>query len=76
LLLQGAAEDKTKGIAITRLMYVSMLSYRQMSIHLQVLLKEGLLEYDDVEEVYKVTSQGLQFLELYTKMAEMLEPIS
>jgi predicted transcriptional regulator len=75
LLLQRAAEDKTRGIAITRLMYVSMLSYRQMSVHLQVLLKEGLLEYDDVEEVYKVTSQGLQFLELYTKMAELLEGV-
>jgi predicted transcriptional regulator len=76
LLLQGAAEDKTRGIAIARLMYVSMLSYRQMSVHLQVLLKEGLLEYDDVEEVYKITTKGLQFLELYAKMAEMLEPIS
>jgi predicted transcriptional regulator len=56
-------------------MYASMLSYRQMSVHLQVLLKERLLEYDDLK-VYKVTSRGLQFLELYTKMAEMLEPIS
>jgi predicted transcriptional regulator len=56
-------------------MYLSMLSYRQMSVHLQVLLKEGLLEYDDVEKVYKVTFQGLQFLELYTKMAELLEGV-
>jgi 23S rRNA (uridine2552-2'-O)-methyltransferase len=46
-----------------------------MSVHLQVLLKEGLLEYDDVEKVYKVTFQGLQFLELYTKMAELLEGV-
>jgi predicted transcriptional regulator len=76
LLLQRAAEDKTRGIAITRLMYLSMLSYSQMSDHLQVLLKEGLLEYDDVEKVYKVTSQGLQFLELYAKMTEMLKPIT
>jgi predicted transcriptional regulator len=75
LILQRAAEDKTRGIAITRLMYVSMLSYCQMSVHLQVLLKKGLLEYDDVEKVYKVTSQGLQFLELYTKMAELLEGV-
>lgn len=74
-LLQGAAAEKTKGITITRLMYASMLSYRQMSVHLQVLLKERLLEYDDLK-VYKVTSRGLQFLELYTKMAEMLEPIT
>jgi predicted transcriptional regulator len=57
------------------LMYASMLSYRQMSVHLQVLLKERLLEYDDLEKVYKITSRGLQFLELYTKMAEILEGV-
>jgi predicted transcriptional regulator len=52
-----------------------MLSYRQMSVHLRVLLKEGLLEYDDLEKVYNITSRGLQFLELYTKMAEILEGV-
>jgi predicted RNA-binding protein with TRAM domain len=46
-----------------------------MSVHLQVLLKERLLEYDDLEKVYKVTSRGLQFLELYSKMAEILEGV-
>jgi predicted transcriptional regulator len=56
-------------------MYASMLSYRQMSGHLRVLLKERLLEYDDIKKVYKATSRGLQFLELYTKMSEMLEAV-
>lgn len=42
-LLQGAAAENTKGIRITRLMYASLLSYRQMTLHLQVLLKERLL---------------------------------
>ena len=75
-LLRGAFAEETEGITITSLMFASMLSYRQMNIHLQVLLKDRLLEYDEQKKVYKITMKGLQFVELYTKMAEMLEPIS
>jgi predicted transcriptional regulator len=69
-----AAEHR--GIPITRLMYASLLSHRRLIRHLQVLLKERLLEYDGQEKVYKITTRGLQFIEVYTKMAEMLEPIA
>ena len=58
------------------MMFASMLSYRQLNIHLQVLLKDRLLEYDEQKKVYKITMKGLQFIELYTNMAEMLEPIT
>ena len=75
-LLSGAVAQGSRELTITRLMYVSMLSYRQLNIHLQVLLKDGLLEYDEQKKFYRVTMKGLQFIELYTKMAEMLEPIS
>jgi predicted transcriptional regulator len=74
LLLGVAAEHR--GIALTRLMYTSMVSHRQLTHHLQVLLKHGLLEYNEQEKVYKITTRGLKFLELYTKMAEMLKPIT
>ena len=75
-LLRGAVAEETEGVTITRLMFASMLSYRQMNIHLQVLLKDRLLEYDEQKKVYKITMKGLQFIELYAKMAEMLGPIS
>jgi predicted transcriptional regulator len=75
-LLRGAVAGETERVTITRLMYASMLSYRQLNIHLQVLLKDRLLEYDEQKKVYKITRNGLQFIELYTKMAEMLEPIT
>jgi predicted transcriptional regulator len=65
---------KHRGIVITRLMYISLLSHGHLTRHLQVLLKEGLLEYDEEEKVYQITTRGLKFIELYTKMAEMLEP--
>ena len=73
LLLGVAAEHR--GIALTRLMYTSMVSHRQLTIHLQVLLKHGLLEHNEQEKVYKITTKGLQFLDLYTKMAELLEGV-
>ena len=71
----AVSAEKTKGVTITKLMYASMLSYRQMNIHLKVLLKDHLLEYDAQKKVYKITMNGLRFIELYTEMAEMLEPI-
>jgi len=70
-LLEGAAAENRKGIAITILMYAWLVSYRQMT--LPVLLKERLLEYDEQGKVYKITTRRLQFLEMYTKMAEMLK---
>jgi predicted transcriptional regulator len=70
-----AVSDRFR-VTITRLMFASMLSYRQLIIHLQVLLKDRLLEYDEQKKVYKITMNGLQFIDLYTKMAEMLEPIT
>jgi predicted transcriptional regulator len=74
-LLRGAVAQGSRGVTTTRLMYVSMLSYHQLNIHLQVLMKDGLLEYDEQKKFYKVTMKGLQFIEL-TRMAEMLEPIT
>ena len=68
--------EETEGVTITRLMFASMLSYRHLNIHLQVLLKDHLLEYDEHKKVYKITMKGLKFIGLYTKMAEMLEPIT
>ena len=57
-------------------MYTSFLSYRRTAIHLKILVKERLFEYDDSAKVYTRTPNGRQFLDLYAKMAEMLEPIS
>jgi predicted transcriptional regulator len=75
MLLAGVAAEH-RGIPLTRLVYISMTSHRPLTLHLQVLMKYGLLEYDDPEKVYKITTRGQQFIQLYSKMAEMLEPIT
>jgi predicted transcriptional regulator len=74
-LLAGVAAEH-RGMLITKLMYASLLSHRQLTRHLQILLKDRLLEYNEQEKVYKIRTKGLQFIQLYTKMAEMLEPFS
>ena len=75
-LLENAARVNAKGIGITKLMYTSSLSYGPTLLHLEVLRRQRLLDYDDSLKLYKITPKGRQFLELYTKMAEMLKPIS
>jgi predicted transcriptional regulator len=75
-LLESAAQANATGIGITRLMYTSFLSYAPTFLHLEVLRRQRLLNYDDALKLYKITPKGRQFLELYTKMAKMLEPIS
>ena len=75
-LLENASRENAKGIGITKLMYTSFLSYAPTFLHLEVLRRQRLLDYDDSLKLYKITSKGRKFLELYTKMAEMLEPIS
>ena len=75
MLLWGVAAEH-RGILITRLMYISLLSHRHLTRHLQVFLKERLLEYVEQEKVYKITLRALQFIQVYTTMAQMLGPIA
>jgi predicted transcriptional regulator len=75
-LLENAARVNEKGIGITKLMYTSSLSYGPTFLYLEVLRRQRLLDYDDSVKLYKITPKGRQFLELYNKMAKMLEPVS
>jgi predicted transcriptional regulator len=75
-LLENTARVNAKGIGITKLMYTSCLSYGPTSLYLEVLRRQRLLDYDDSVKLYKITPKGRRFLELYNKMAKMLEPVS
>jgi predicted transcriptional regulator len=75
-LLENAARENAKGIGITKLMYTSFLSYGPTFLHLEILRTRQLLDYDDSVKFYKITPKGRQFLELFNKMAKMLEPVS
>jgi predicted transcriptional regulator len=66
-------KDK-EGMGFTRIMFSSYLSYRQVSRFLGLAISNELLFYDTQTKLYKVTQKGADFLELYTKMENLLRP--
>src|SRR6266542_3161880 len=61
------------GLGITNIMYGSYLSYQQVTQYLQLVKENGLLDYDEKNGLYRITEKGLQYLELYHKMDDLLK---
>lgn len=63
--------DNPDGVSKTRVMFNCFLSYTQLTEYLDHLTSSRLLEYDKVSKLYKTTTKGLEFLDLYTKLEEI-----
>ncbi len=73
-ILQSIINAKEEeGIRTTRIMYNSFLSYGMVTHYLKVLSENGSLEHDELNKTYRVTDKGLQFLELQSRIGEMLK---
>jgi predicted transcriptional regulator len=72
-ILETTARENAAGI--TRLMFICFLSYPQIKSYLEILMKDQLLRRNDQDKVYRITVKGRQFLDLYSKMADMLKPL-
>jgi predicted transcriptional regulator len=70
ILNSAKAEE---GTLMTRIMYSSFLSFTQVKRFLKLLTENDLLEYDEINKVYKTTGKGLRFLVLYEKMDALLK---
>jgi len=66
--------EETKGVLKTQIMYRANLSFTQLNDYLSFLLKNELLMKVvlDNKEVYKATSKGIQFLQHYREITELL----
>ena len=53
-------------------MYKAFLSYGQLKEYLTILLEKGLIKYEEGREIYKTTEKGMRFLQMYTKVQEMM----
>jgi predicted transcriptional regulator len=57
----------------TRIMYEAFLSFSQLMEYFPPLLRNGLLEYDEIKKTYKITGKGLHMLELCDNLNHMIE---
>jgi len=69
-ILQSAAVRD--GITRTKIMYNSFLSYTQLLYYLDYLISNELLDYDEQGRKYNITAKGLEFLDAYNKMVDLL----
>jgi predicted transcriptional regulator len=60
------------GAAKTKIMYRAFLSYAQLKEYLGVLLENGLLRFQEGEQLFKTTEKGMRFLELYNQVGELI----
>jgi predicted transcriptional regulator len=68
LILEAANGGSTK----TKIMYKAFLSYAQLKEYLAVLIENGLIEYEDVRQLYRTTEKGLHLLQIYNQVGELV----
>ncbi|HET9773579.1 MAG TPA: winged helix-turn-helix domain-containing protein [Nitrososphaeraceae archaeon] len=70
----GNILDAANGRATkTKIMYKAFLSYAQLKEYLSVLTENNLLEYLDVNQTFKTTQKGLNYLKMHNEMGELLQ---
>ena len=69
MILESA--DREGGSTKTKIMYKAFLSFTQLKEYLMVLSQNDLLQYEEINQVYKTTSKGIQYLHLYNNIDEL-----
>jgi predicted transcriptional regulator len=69
-ILDSAVGGATK----TKIMYRAFLSYAQLKEYLTVLEANGLLEYQEGEQMYRTTEKGMKFMRVYQHMDQLAGP--
>jgi predicted transcriptional regulator len=64
--------DSPNGANKTRLVYMSNLNFNRLSVFLGFLLEKELLEKDEDENIYHITSKGREFLHQLDKTEKMI----
>jgi predicted transcriptional regulator len=60
------------GATRTQIMYRAYLSYTQLKEYLAMLQERDLVGYDSNTRLYRVTKKGIQFMNLYDKIHELV----
>ena len=65
------AASAHNGMSKTQCMYRIFLPYMQVKEYLDILMRNGLLEYERAARIYKTTQKGFRFLEVYQQLEEL-----
>ncbi|HEX6282136.1 MAG TPA: winged helix-turn-helix domain-containing protein [Nitrososphaera sp.] len=65
IMLEAARHGGRK----SKIMYWSYLTSHQLRTYLEIVIGNGLLEYDSTKERYSTTERGLRLLDLYGSMS-------
>jgi predicted transcriptional regulator len=71
LILTSAS--RMDGVHKTKMMYEAFLSFSQLKEYVALLLRNGLLEYDELKKTYKTTEKGSRLLELCNSINEIVD---
>ena len=61
------------GVLKTKIMYEAFLSFSQLKEYVALLLRNGLLEQDELKKTYKTTEKGLRLLKICNRINEMVD---
>ena len=67
---------KNKRLTRTKIMQELVLSYSRTVKYLNVLINEGLLQFDASTGTFRITEKGLKVLQLSEELAAYLEPVN
>jgi len=68
-----ASASRMNGVLKTRIMYEAFLSFSQLEEYVEILLRNGLLEHDELRKTYKTIDKGLRLLELCNSINEIVD---
>ncbi len=57
----------------TRIMHEAFLSFSQLEEYFPLLLRNRLLEYDEIKKTYKITGKGLHVLEVCDSLNQVID---
>jgi predicted transcriptional regulator len=62
------------GATQAKIMYKAFLPYAQLKEYLTIMVENGLLKYNEREQIYKATEKSNRFLRLYNHQIEVITP--
>jgi predicted transcriptional regulator len=72
-ILEAANGGDGGGATQAKIMYKAFLSYAELKEYLTVMVENGLLKYNEREQIYKTTENSNRFLRLYNQI-EVITP--